>query len=116
MNVTLSDEQEQLRSVVRDFLARRAPEAEIRRLMATDTGYDPAVWDQLAGELGLVGLAVPEQYRGAACGWGGRVGLAVPEQYGGAGCGWAELGVVFEEMGRALLCAPYFATVALAIP
>src|SRR3954449_13253808 len=97
MNVTLSDEQEQLRSVVRDFLSRRAPEAEIRRLMATDTGYDPAVWDQLAGELGLVGLAVPEQY-------------------GGAGCGWAELGVVFEEMGRALLCAPYFATVALAIP
>src|SRR3954462_1112318 len=97
MNFSLSDEQVELRTVVRRFLAERATEPETRRLMATDTGYDPAVWDQLAGQLGLVGLAVPEEY-------------------GGAGYGWVELGVVFEEMGRALLCAPYFATVALAIP
>jgi alkylation response protein AidB-like acyl-CoA dehydrogenase len=97
MDVTMSEEQEDLRSVVRDFLAARAPEAATRRLMASDTGHDPAVWAGLAGQLGLVGLAVPEDY-------------------GGAGGGWVELGVVFEEMGRALLCAPYFATVALAIP
>src|SRR3954463_4225617 len=97
MNFTLSDEQEQLRSVVRDFLAERAPESATRRLMESDTGYDPAVWKQLSGQLGLVGLAVPEEH-------------------GGAGYGWVELGVVFEEMGAALLVAPYFATVALAIP
>jgi alkylation response protein AidB-like acyl-CoA dehydrogenase len=97
VNFSLSDEQVELRSVVRRFLAEHASESETRRLMASDTGYDPAVWAQLAGQLGLVGLAVPEEY-------------------GGAGFGWVELGVVFEEMGRALLCAPYFATVALAIP
>src|SRR5262249_60004926 len=37
-----------------------------------------------------------------------------PEQSGGAGCAPAELAIVLEEMGGALLVAPYFATVALA--
>ena len=44
----------------------------------------------------------------------GLVGLAVPEEYEGAGFGYVELGIVFEEMGRALLCAPYLSSVALA--
>ena len=71
-------------------------EAEVRRLMATDTGYDPAVWRRIAGELG----------------W---LGLAIPERFGGAGFGLAELAVVFEETGRALLPAPLFSTLALAL-
>ena len=41
-------------------------------------------------------------------------GLAIPEEYGGDGFGLVELGVVLEEMGRALLRAPFFATVVLA--
>ena len=44
----------------------------------------------------------------------GLQGLAVPEEYEGAGFGYVELGIVFEEMGRALLCAPYLSSVALA--
>ena len=44
----------------------------------------------------------------------GLQGLAVPEEYGGSGFGYVDLGIVFEEAGRALLCGPYFATVALA--
>src|SRR5438132_3794004 len=44
----------------------------------------------------------------------GVQGLAVPEEYGGSGYTDVELVVVLEEMGRALLCAPYFSTVALA--
>ncbi len=44
----------------------------------------------------------------------GLHGIAMPEQWGGAGAGISELAVVFEEMGRALLCSPFFATVALA--
>src|SRR5271166_2157953 len=44
----------------------------------------------------------------------GLIGLAVPEEYEGAGFGYVELGIVFEEMGRALLCAPYLSSVALA--
>ena len=40
--------------------------------------------------------------------------MHVPEAYGGQGFGFVELGIVLEEMGRALLCAPYFATAVLA--
>src|SRR6267378_4295607 len=44
----------------------------------------------------------------------GLQGLAIPEEHGGSGYSYIELIVVLEEMGRALLCAPYFSTVALA--
>jgi alkylation response protein AidB-like acyl-CoA dehydrogenase len=38
----------------------------------------------------------------------------IPETYGGQGFGFVELAIVLEEMGRSLLCAPYFSSVALA--
>jgi alkylation response protein AidB-like acyl-CoA dehydrogenase len=44
----------------------------------------------------------------------GLQGLAIPEEHGGSGFTYVELIVVLEEMGRSLLCAPYFSTVALA--
>ena len=31
--------------------SRWRPESETRRVMGSDSGYDPAVWDQLAGQL-----------------------------------------------------------------
>ena len=96
MDFLCTDEQLELRATVRDFLASKSAEEAVRGLMATPAGYDPAVWRQLSDQLGLVGLAVPEEYEGA-------------------GFGYVELGIVFEEMGRALLCAPYLSTVALAI-
>src|SRR6185437_3567161 len=64
-------------------------------LMETTEGYDPAVWSQMAEQLGLQSLTIPEEY-------------------GGSGFGYVELLVVLEEMGAALLCAPFFSTVALA--
>jgi alkylation response protein AidB-like acyl-CoA dehydrogenase len=87
--------QDELRATVRRFFAEHCGEAEVRRLMATDSGYDPATWTRMATQLGLQGIAIPEQY-------------------GGQGFGWAELGIVLEEAGRALLCAPFFSTVVLA--
>ncbi|MGX9883333.1 acyl-CoA dehydrogenase family protein [Streptomyces sp. NPDC002276] len=95
MDLTFSEEQDELRKVVRSFLSRHSTEADVRRLAADPRGYDAVVWRRLATEIGLQGLAVPEEY-------------------GGSGFGYVDLGVVFEEAGRALLCAPYFATVALA--
>jgi alkylation response protein AidB-like acyl-CoA dehydrogenase len=44
----------------------------------------------------------------------GLQGLVIPEEYGGSGASWVELGIVLEEMGRSLLCAPFFSTVVLA--
>jgi len=90
-----TDEQEQFRSAVRRFLNDKSPTTEVRRLMATAEGYDPAVWRQLSEDLALPGIHVPEQY-------------------GGAGFGMVELCIVTEELGRALLCAPYFSTAVLA--
>ncbi|MGN6472920.1 MAG: acyl-CoA dehydrogenase family protein [Mycobacteriales bacterium] len=95
MNFAFSDEQEELRRTVRRFLEERSPETEVRRLMETDEGLDREVWAQLSSQLSLPGLAIPEEYDGA-------------------GFGYVDLAVVFEEMGRALFCGPYFSTVALA--
>jgi alkylation response protein AidB-like acyl-CoA dehydrogenase len=95
VNFGFSEEQEELRKAVRRFLDDKSPSTEVRRLMETTDGYDPAVWSQMANQLGLQALTIPEEY-------------------GGAGFGYVELVVVLEEMGRSLLCAPYFSTVALA--
>lgn len=81
--------------MVREFLTARSPESETRRLMATTDGYDRDAWSQMAGQMG----------------W---QGLAIPEEYGGSGFSFVELALVLEEMGRALLCAPYFSTVVMA--
>ncbi len=95
MNFAFSEEQEELRRITRQFLTTKSPEAEVRRLMDTTEGYDPAVWSQMANELGLQSLIIPEEF-------------------GGQGYTYVELTVVLEEMGRSLLCAPYFSTVVLA--
>lgn len=95
MNFAFSQEQEELRRTVRSFLAHKSPEAEVRRLMETPEGYDAAVWKQMAEQLGLQGLAIPEEF-------------------GGSGFSFVELGVVLEEMGRAVLPAPFFSSVVLA--
>ncbi|WP_319435667.1 acyl-CoA dehydrogenase family protein [Mycobacterium sp. RTGN5] len=90
------EEHHELRENVRAFLEARSPSSAVRAAMETDRGYSRDVWQQLASELGLHGIAVPEEF-------------------GGAGAGMTELAVVYEEMGRALLCAPFFSTVAMAI-
>jgi len=95
VNFAFSDEQEELRQTVRRFLEGKSPSAEVRRLMETTEGYDAAVWKQMGQELGLQGLHIPEEF-------------------GGQGYTFVELAIVLEEMGRVLLCAPYFSSVVLA--
>jgi alkylation response protein AidB-like acyl-CoA dehydrogenase len=95
MNFAFTEEQEELRKTVRSFLDQKSSEAEVRRLMDTEEGYDTAVWKQMGEQLGLQGLAIPEEY-------------------GGSGYSFVELGIILEEQGRRLLCGPYFSTVVLA--
>ena len=64
MQFAFSDEQEQLRLAVRRFLTDQSPPSEVRRLMATDAGYDPNVWRQLCNDLALAGVHIPEAYGG----------------------------------------------------
>jgi alkylation response protein AidB-like acyl-CoA dehydrogenase len=95
MHFAFTEEQEALRRTLRQFLAARSSSARVRAAMASAEGYEQETWERLGAELGLCALLVPEAY-------------------GGAGLGPVELVAVMEEMGRALLCAPFFSTVALA--
>ena len=95
MRFGYSDEQEQFRAIVARFLRERSPTSEVRKHMASASGFDPTLWQQLATELGLTGVHVPESF-------------------GGQGFGYGELGIALEEMGQAMLCAPYFASCVLA--
>ena len=95
MNFAFTDEQEELRKTVRSFLENKSSEEAVRVQMETEDGYDGAVWSQMGEQMGLQGLSIPEEF-------------------GGSGYGFVELGIVLEEMGRALLCAPFFSTAVLA--
>ncbi|MEU8877341.1 acyl-CoA dehydrogenase family protein [Streptomyces javensis] len=90
-----TDEQRQLRTVLRDLYAEASGVEDVREHLAGPRGYDEALWARLAGEIGVHGLAVPEEY-------------------GGSGFTFAELAVALEESGRALYCAPLLPTVVLA--
>src|SRR6201994_5098253 len=95
MTLGVSEEQEELRTSVRRFLADRAPISRVRELMETDDGTDQAVWTQAGQQLGLQSLAIPEAY-------------------GGAGFSFAEQAIVLEEFGAALYGCPYLASSVLA--
>ena len=95
MNFAFSDEQEELRRTVRRFLEDRSPSSEVRRVMETTEGFDDTVWKQLAQDLALPGIHVPEEY-------------------GGQCFGHVELGIVLDEMGRVLLPAPCLSSACLA--
>ena len=92
MNLTLSDEQQELFRTVAGFLDKHSPEPEVRRLMEAGGAADPAVWLKMAKQLGLQGMTVPEEY-------------------GGGGFGFLDLALVLEAMGSVLLVAPFLSSV-----
>ncbi len=94
MDFAFSEEQEFLRQTAREWLENKCPSSRVRELMETPEGFDRAQWGELAG-----------------LGWHA---MAIPEEYGGAGYGFLEVAVLLEEMGRALLPAPFLSTVVLA--
>ena len=96
MKFSFSSEQEEFRSNLRRFLADKSPTKEVRRLMETEAGWERDSWKAINTELGLTAIRIPEAYDGH-------------------GFGFGELCIVLEEMGRSLLCAPFFATAVLAV-
>ncbi len=84
-----------LRASARSFLADHSSSLQVRAAMEDERGWDPGVWRRIGSELG----------------W---PAVIVPEEYGGLGLGYRELTVLMEEMGAALLCAPFFSSVCLA--
>jgi alkylation response protein AidB-like acyl-CoA dehydrogenase len=90
------EEQAEFRNNLRRFFAQRSTSAHARSLGDTSRGYDNRVWEQVAVELGLIGIAVPERFHGS--------GFTAIEQ-----------AIVLEEMGRVLFCGPYVSSAVLAV-
>jgi alkylation response protein AidB-like acyl-CoA dehydrogenase len=95
MALITTPEQEELRGVMRAFLDRYSTEADLRKQIDGDPGYDIASWRMAAEQIGMQALAIPEEL-------------------GGAGFGFDELAVVLEETGRALFTGPVLPSVVLA--
>lgn len=91
MSAVQSAEQSEFRRVVRTFFEAKSPEEVVRQTMVGELGYDPELWALLADQIGVQGLAIPEEF-------------------GGSGFTFAEAAIVLEEAGRALLCGPLLAT------
>ncbi|TVL93722.1 acyl-CoA dehydrogenase family protein [Streptomyces sp. SAJ15] len=97
MDSAFTREQDAMRRTLRVLLSRRCTPDDVKAAVRAGPGHDVELWRQLAGRLGLAGLAVPRAY-------------------GGVGCGPLELALVSEEAGRALLPSPLLATAVLAAP
>ena len=90
---SLNEQQEMLKTMARDFIAKECPMTSVRKLMADETGFSPELWKKMA-ELG----------------W---LGLVFPEEYGGTAMNFRDLTILFEEMGRAVLPSPFLSTLLL---
>ena len=84
MNFDFNDEQREIKSTAREFLASRFKPEKVRELAESDSPYDDGLWREMS-ELG----------------W---PGLAIAEEFGGQGLGMVELVILQEELGYA--CAP----------
>jgi alkylation response protein AidB-like acyl-CoA dehydrogenase len=85
-------EQVEMVRTVRAFLEKRSPQTEVRRLIDSGGAGDEDVWAQMARQLGLQGLIIPEEY-------------------GGGGFGFAVAALVLEQIGASLLVGPYLSCV-----
>ena len=93
MDFSLTEEQEMLRDMARNFLATECPKSLVREMVEDERGYPPELWQKMAD-----------------LGW---LGLVIPEEYGGSGANLFDLAIILEEMGRALLPGPFLSTVVL---
>ncbi|BCO39223.1 acyl-CoA dehydrogenase [Mycobacterium paraintracellulare] len=91
MTTERQQELDSLRSSVRRFLRVKSDPAQVRELIERPCAFHPAVWRQMAEQLGLQALPIPELY-------------------GGGGFSFVETGVVLQEMGRALYPGPFWST------
>jgi len=90
MDLSLSAEQKALQMEARDFLGKECPWTLVKQLDEGESGLSPELWHKIVDK-----------------GW---VGFCLPEKYGGKGRSLTDAGVLYEEMGRALLPGPYFSS------
>lgn len=96
MDFALNEDQELFRSSIRQFLESKGDLAISRNYMDGKFEVLEEIWEGL-GDLGYMGITVPENY-------------------GGLGLGDLTLVPILEELGRAVIPGPYPETVAFAVP
>ena len=96
MDFKFTEEQAMIRDTAEAFLAEVSTSAAVRQAMATESGYDPQLWQRICEEMF----------------W---QAIHIPEEHGGMGLGYVELVAMLEQMGRYLLCSPFYATVCLGV-
>jgi len=94
VDVKLSDEQQMMVDVAREFLQAACPLDTVRAWEKLPMGYSAPVWKQMA-----------------EMGWTGAI---FPESHGGMGFGTLDLTLLMKEMGRVALPSPFISTVLLA--
>ena len=95
MDVLLSEEEQMVKNLAREFLEGECPPSLARAMETDDLGYPPGLWKQMAG-----------------LGW---FGLALPEAFGGQGLPLTYLGIILEEVGRAIAPVPFHSTMVAAL-
>jgi len=88
MDLSLTEEQQMLKSSARDFLNKECPWKVVKEIDESETGFSAELYRKIA-ELG----------------W---LGMIFPEAYGGMSSSLTDVGVLYEEMGQALLPGPHF--------
>lgn len=94
LSTALTDEQRMLRDGLTRFLEQRYDLVASRAAVKTGPGWQPEIWRAFADDLGLIGATLPESV-------------------GGTGGGPAELGIIAEALGYALVVEPYVDTAVL---
>ncbi len=92
--LVLTEDQEALRTAVRQLLADHSPWSAVLARVESDTPYDTELWRRL-GDLGVTGLLIPEEL-------------------GGAGGTAADLAVVAEQLGAFVAPVPFLGSAVLA--
>jgi len=96
MDFKFTEEQAMIRDTADAFLAEVSTSAAVRQAMATESGYDPGLWQRICQDMF----------------W---QAIHIPEEHGGMGLGYVELVAMLEQMGRYLLCSPFYATVCFGV-
>ncbi|HTZ69670.1 MAG TPA: acyl-CoA dehydrogenase family protein, partial [Acetobacteraceae bacterium] len=97
MDFRFTSEQVLIQDNARNFLQARASSERLRSTLASETGWDEALWHAMGAELG----------------W---PGVALPEAVGGRGLGMVELAILMHETGRVLAATPFFTSAGLCAP
>ena len=95
MEFAFTEEQQMIRDTAESFFTDVSSSEAIREAMATPEGYNADLWQRICTELYFQAITIPEEF-------------------GGMGLGYVELVAVMEQMGRFVVCAPFFSTVCMA--